>query len=1461
MPKMTLQEARELGLLSPEELAAIGYGPNPFTPRAGASWTPNLGIRPGLTSSSFFRYPGLYQRPGISSLRFGLGGLRQGLTLSPESPALGLGGVAAPVGRPGARGVGYGVSGGIAGGIAGGVAGGRAGIGAEGSGNLPTMILPDGRRLVRMPDGRAFIVGGPQRMVSAEAPEGLAALQAMGFISQGVGAVKQLADLISQIPGGTPGGLPGGLPGGAPGGVAEEPDGPGAGLVRPASLQQGPATPADALLPPDLSPEDLAALGELGMNTDLRGPAAPSLLDLNAPPAGRALLSGEISPEDFDVIENLDRLPAGQGPGYVPQPGSWTGQPEMFPGGIGTPSDLSLSDAFYAPGGGNAASVLLDPETRRLYELGLTPEQIMGMMPAPNTDRRADTAPRGLGPESSDIFAPEPGPEGGVNFTLGNTLGLGQSLLGVGQGAVTGDPTTLIKGLLQSGVSLADIANIPGLKGYLGGAGAAAGLGQALAQGDLMGAAKAVPGLLSAAQTIAPETSAGLLDKLGLSNLNLGGAGGALGALLSLYNLGQSGGLTSGNFAQTEQALRGLPDMTIKALVNSGLLDKAAVGAGGAGGLGGYANAAGAVVGMLPGALAAGGILTDPEEQAQAEMAATLAQAGITAATVAPAIATAAAGGAVGAAGAGIVGAATLPIALIQAYKGMQDAATYKKEMAQFKKDMAGPLRELQGFIPKDAPKAFETIMNPRASSEEVKASYDRAKYLQTLYNEYDRHIKGGGAVSVGGKNIQGYTQGMEQKFAPFMQMNEAALMLGQDRLTQAGVAFDPFFRAGSDPRSPVFTAFGADSPFLSENFYGYEAGRDQAQREALAKNAAWLQEVRANQAREAMANGMAVLPGDVAGAPATGPITPEEIEIAMGAGGAQGNFLRSTRWNPAVQPQVDAAFQGNTLLGGLRTLAGQYGVDIRSPYLRLAMQYSAAPQPSAPQPADARGPMAFDPLKFLSSLEAGERAQIQSGQDTLTFVPYKPEQSSQFSAPESGYQQIGEGFYAKSSGQGAGAEIYLPQDRASDLGKALAGYQGSPVAGQLGALLATPVPSGQEAGATPGAGPAGDIVPEAVAAGTSATEPATGTVAPPPDATQPLPGAGFKKGGTVPKTGQYQLHKGEVVVPADRADDILDPAKDMEDEGRLNETLQGMRKDGTLKLGPSGRPLQMPKMGPGPFERGLDTTMPDEAKAPAEKGWYVHIKEGVPSQDLDGNDPMVRRLAFTPDEVEQALEDGEAPIMVGKGVLALPPSAIRGFLQNAQNMQNKDPMKHPAMVAMGHRIRQAQSMKPEGDTLPGGGGPPARPFGKPRFRGDRGQGTDRPLDSVSAPSEIGGGLTGADDTFRNMDVLPKSLPHMPSIPGAVPLPDTFQTRGLGGPGIARAMRLAQGPAEDFARQDRMLEGIDRGTIAPSTLGGASREQRQHLTPEDIMRRPARPAGAPQPQPGLLEQFRRRITG
>ena len=131
------------------------------------------------------------------------------------------------------------------------------------------------------------------------------------------------------------------------------------------------------------------------------------------------------------------------------------------------------------------------------------------------------------------------------------------------------------------------------------------------------------------------------------------------------------------------------------------------------------------------------------------------------------------------------------------------------------------------------------------------------------------------------------------------------------------------------------------------------------------------------------------------------------------------------------------------------------------------------------------------------------------------------------------------------------------------------------------------------------------------------------------------------------------------------------------------------------------------------------------------------------------------------------------------------------------------------------------------------------------------------PLDSM--PSRPPDFWPKGFEHYRNLDVLPKVTPGMPMIPGAIQ-PGPLQTNS--GPGIARAMRLAQGPspADDFARQDRMLEGIDRGTIAPSTLSGASREQRRNLTPQDIMRRPSKP-GEFQPQPGLLERARRMVTG
>jgi hypothetical protein len=1492
MPKMTIQEARELGLLSPEELAALGH--NPFTPRAGASWTPQLGIRPGLNSSSFFRYPGLYQRPGISSLRFGLGGLRGGLTLSPESPALGLAGIAAPVGRSAAtRGPSYGVAGGVAGGIAGGVAGGRAAVGSEGSGNLPTMLLPDGRRLVRMPDGRVYILGGPQRMVSAEAPEGMAALQSMGLISQGVGAVKQLADLISKIPGGTPGGTPGGIPGGAPGGVAEEPAaGPGAGLVQPASLQQGPATPAAALLPPPESgagaipglvastPEEAAFLEA---NAALQGAAAPGGMPVPRTPEEAAFLEANLGGGAGSSPFGPGSAPQGPGPEFwrsleaapsVPSPGV-IAPGEMMPGQGG--GDLSLSPAFYATGGVGFDPT--DPETRRLYELGLTPQQIMGMMPAPavGPGQGRDLDPRGLGvgPAPSDIFAPEPaGPGVTTNATFGNILGLNQSLLGVGQGAIgagiTGDPSQLIGALIKSGMSVNQIAKIPGLNQ----AGISAGLGgalgvlnavQAARSGNIQGVIGGGLGAVGSAANLVASSPAlqGLTGIGGTAAGATGAIAGGAGGLLSLASgiqglikggvpplqsaLQLTGGLTGtygalASLSAAYPALFGTVLPSLSSLAGSGLTAVGLPGVASALGLGGGAAAGG--VAALGGGSAIG------------------ATTGITGAALAAAEGGAVAGGSIGATGvaaaAPVLAQAAGPVALAAILYGILDSIDKAGWNApKFGGKLAGQLGQQSTGLNA----LFNLVQNAKSKQDLANGVAGYIDYVKTGPEGYDKGGIGGFGEGLGPLEIGGlpgatgtaHEWGQTLDYDPYTNAMQAYINLRAATLPgpmPTGPQGDvkALFRVPAWSSDEILMSHLQDAAITQglpmEQAVEYIAKKP----EFFGKNPAWIR-------------GMADLLYNGVATPGT------------------------------AQPQ--SLDQLESLTGKFKTLYADQA------YQQQKIMSQAAAAPAAPPVASP-----FDPLAFLSHLQAGERAQIQSGQDTLTFVPYKPDQSQMFAAPDAGYEQIGEGFYAKASGQGAGAEIYLPQDKASELGKALAGYQGSPVAGQVGSLLAPPVPvpvqvpSGQEVGATPGAGPAGDIAPVAPAQGQAAPAgtrwavpgenpyvPGAGNSvvnSPPPDASQPVPGSGFKKGGVVPKTGKYLVHEGEVVIPADKADTEAESEEFLEDmrlaHHEESETVQdeqtgkwvnvygrNIKGKAGQRLPNSGEYDTVEEAEAAAGARSEAEGQKGSAKPPKVKGWYVHIKEGVPSQDLDGNDPMVRRLAFTPDEVEQALEAGEAPIMVGKGVLTLPPSAIRGFLQNAQNMQNKDPMKHPAMVAMGNRIRQTQAMEPEGNAptlpYPGLGGKILR-GNQPRFKGDRGRGADKPLDSVGRESEIGGGLTGPDDTFRNMDVLPKAEPSMPSIPDAPENTGPLQVRGLGGPGIGRAMRLAQGPvpAEDFARQDRMLEGIDRGTIAPSTLGGASREQRRNLTPQDIMRRPSKP-GAPQPQPGLLEQFRRRVTG
>jgi hypothetical protein len=1640
MPKMTIQEAAELGLLSPEELSAAGY--NPFTPRAGASWTPQLGIKPGLSSSSFFRYPSLYQRPGISSLRFGLGGLGQGLTLSPESPALGLGGVAAPVGRPAARGVGYGV--------AGGVAGGRAAIGSEGSGNLPTMRLPDGRTLVRMPDGRTMIVGGNRPPIQADAPEGLAALQAMGLISTGLGAAKSAAALFDQVGRGVPGGEPGGIPGGEPGGAPAE------DLLRPASLQiGGPQAPGRGIDPQVQAALEAYAQG--GTAEPGTGPGRPEIPLESLPPSQRMALEEFASPGSTkftmpqvgDLLRNAPDVsglseqlygPTGsevlRGAGVTPTDllREWSGvnmSPEALqrylPGGGG--GDLSLSPAFYAPGGTGFNA--LDPETRRLYALGLTPEQVMGMMPAPS-QTRADTAPRGLGPSPSDIFTGErPPAEPGANFTLGNTLGLGQSLLGVGKAGITGDPAELIGALVKSGMSINKIAEIPGLDK----AAVNAGFGGLLGVLNLVRAARAgdIPGAIggglstigslanfaasSPAFTGATGLSSGALGAVGVGAAGAGGllslAQGIQGLIKGGVSPVQSALTLAGGLTSTYSALSALSSMypnlfgttlpSMTSLLESGA---SALGVGGA-----AAGAAGGTLAAGASAAAAGG--ASAASVADAVMGGTVAAAGTGTGAISGALAAAAPWLAVAAPVIiGIVGTLSQNEARRIMREGYVNNPIAGNLYSNASSSMAAAAKDLAALGPLDKANTADLAMALTTGANNMKAYFATiqgpggpVRAGDTLTGMYGREGTAGKGdfptVAAWQKQADDMKAGLANIAKELMNRGLTYEQIGQLPVTgdwasqsevDAGGTPDDIFAQLPPERRAQFakeanalygTFAGKSGPMSSLSGADYRTTPPQTvdqQVDALFGIALGSSMLAKDKDTHASGLYTAMYGGPLWAAMARMGVTDPEIKGLINQHFDPWVNLRTPEfirdWTaPRLTEQdianYDAAHgDGAAALAGLtvgavapgatggRQLTEQdlanYEAAHGVPYAGKAGDWIAPTTPPTPPPApnfwaggqplpgpvgaaaDAAGSVAFDPLAFLSTLQKGERAAIQSGKDTLTFVPYKPEESSQFSAPESGYQQIGEGLYAKASPTG-GAELYLPQDKTSELGKALAGYQGSPIAGQLSALLTQPVASGQEAGATPGAGPAGDIAPSAVPAGTAATAPTntTGASTTPPDATAPVPGGGFKKGGVVPKTGEYLVHKGEVVIPADKAD------TEQESESFLDD----MRQRGDLSLGGDRRKLEMPKMGPGPLERGEDPTMPDEAAAvggirqahheesettqdrrgkwrntygrdtsipgrplpgdrgydtvedatvaagkrsensppdaedplkmqrqqerssqeapvsaaPKEKGWYVHLKEGVPSQDLDGNDPMVRRLAFTPDEVEQSLDAGEAPIMVGKGVLNLPPSALRGMLQKAQDMQFKDPMKNPAVVAMANRFKkqqQPQGITPEGDTIPGS--PAAVMARKPRFRGDRGPAADQPLDSMPArPPDFGG---KEPENYRNMDVLPKVTPAMPEIPFAAPQ-NGLQVNG--GAGIARAMRLAQGPqgpADDFARQDRMLQGIDRGTIAPSTLGGASREQRRNLTPEDIMRQPSSP-GLLTPQPGLLERARRMVTG
>jgi len=572
-----------------------------------------------------------------------------------------------------------------------------------------------------------------------------------------------------------------------------------------------------------------------------------------------------------------------------------------------------------------------------------------------------------------------------------------------------------------------------------------------------------------------------------------------------------------------------------------------------------------------------------------------------------------------------------------------------------------------------------------------------------------------------------------------------------------------------------------------------------------------------------------------------------------------------------------------------LRDIMAKGGWTSDNPYFAQA---AAAPPPAAaPAPA---GPMAFDPLGFLSSLEQGQRVRVNAAGETLDFVPYKAEGAPDFGAKDSGYSEIsaGSGIYAKPSGQQGGLEVYVPQDRAKDLGKGLVGAP-SPgsqaLAAALGAGAEAPAASGQEAGATPGAGPAADIAPVAPAQGQAFTGsrwavqgenpyvPGIGNsmvnspVVPTGDST-PTPGTGsFKKGGTVPATGTYRLHRGEVVVPAARADEVPEdigrrgPVLAHHEESETTQDADGrwINVYGRNIKGKAGQPLPTRY----PYEKeSYDTVVEaetaarrrsqDEGKAgrtnAAPGPWYVNLTEGTPTQEVDDpTDPKVRRLAFGPADVREALENGEAPILIHRNVLNAPPSVLFNALRAAERRQNTDAKFSPAMVAMN------AGAEASGDWATAAPGPAPR-----RFPGDRGRGADVPLENA-ARDDMGGQDTG--NAIRQLRPR-RELPPMPRDPGlrprypmstsitpafgqvggresmptltALDIGNLLGKVGLGGPRVpplAGPDLPTQPQGSITPRQgsyDEMLRRLDEGSAQPSTLEESVRFQRRHLAPD-----------------------------
>jgi hypothetical protein len=325
-------------------------------------------------------------------------------------------------------------------------------------------------------------------------------------------------------------------------------------------------------------------------------------------------------------------------------------------------------------------------------------------------------------------------------------------------------------------------------------------------------------------------------------------------------------------------------------------------------------GAAAAIISFLPQLIQMAGANLSPSEQAKAQLAAQVASQVV--ATAAPML--------MGQAAAWPLAAATLPVAVIQGVKEIQEAGDIEQGMARYKSDLAGPVREIQGFLPKDAPNIYNTMTDPSATPQQKLDAYNRALYLQELQNQYDRYWSGAPIELGAGVYAPGQPQ-IADFLRPYSMMNEASLLMGQDALTQAGQEFRPFWNTQYSGGLP--SILGSFLPSVAQkDYYGYSPELLTGMGFQQSPTGQWLD--------------------------------PRGYEGPQGYGIEQGTPLPAPKlaefglknygtgdWRPGTYEQYASMLQPGQMLPGLQQIAQQQGAQFSNPFLTLPQEIQRALQ------------------------------------------------------------------------------------------------------------------------------------------------------------------------------------------------------------------------------------------------------------------------------------------------------------------------------------------------------------------------------------------------------------------------------------------------------------------------------------------------------------------------------------